>query len=211
MSVCRLLQGGAREQYCDFVARYPHLARRVPQYHIASYLGITEVHLSRLRKTLEHELAAWRLRQEGPGAIEAVRHLGNDPPVAVYQGRGHPTSSSAISMRRSRTIRGRWKVARAAVDRRAELQSLLALGFLWSGRDFAQTGGNFRRALEVAQEMHDQAAIGHSLNRLGNWHMMIEQPLEARHLHEQARRTFDQLDDPHGLAETLDLLGTTTL
>lgn len=47
-----LLQGGARERYLDFVERYPRLLGRVPQYHIASYLGITEVHLSRLRRTL---------------------------------------------------------------------------------------------------------------------------------------------------------------
>jgi len=211
MSVCRLLQGGAREQYCDFVARYPHLARRVPQYHIASYLGITEVHLSRLRKTLEHELAAWRLRQEGPGAIEAVRHLGNDPPVAVYQGRGQ-----------AHELLGNFDAALEDYTRALEsctsrsgspcrVAEPAGAGFSLEWPRFRPNGGYFRRALDVAQEMHDQATIGHSLNRLGNWHMMIKQPLEARHLHEQARRTFDQLDDPHGLAETLDLLGTTTL
>ena len=49
-----LLLGGARERYLDFVERYPQLVGRVPQYHIASFLGITEVHLSRLRRTLAH-------------------------------------------------------------------------------------------------------------------------------------------------------------
>jgi CRP-like cAMP-binding protein len=53
-----LLQGDASMLYLDFVQRYPDLARRVPQYHIASYLGITEVHLSRLRRTLAHEHAS---------------------------------------------------------------------------------------------------------------------------------------------------------
>jgi CRP-like cAMP-binding protein len=53
-----LLQGDARKLYLDFVERYPDLARRVPQYHIASYLGITEVHLSRLRRTLANEFAS---------------------------------------------------------------------------------------------------------------------------------------------------------
>jgi CRP-like cAMP-binding protein len=53
-----LLQGGARERYLDFIERYPQLIGRVPQYHIASYLGITEVHLSRLRRTLVHERLA---------------------------------------------------------------------------------------------------------------------------------------------------------
>jgi CRP-like cAMP-binding protein len=52
-----LLLGGARARYADFVERYPQLAGRVPQYHIASYLGITEVHLSRLRRTLARQHA----------------------------------------------------------------------------------------------------------------------------------------------------------
>jgi CRP-like cAMP-binding protein len=47
-----LLQMNATERYLDFVSRYPYLVERVPQYHIASYLGITEVSLSRLRRTL---------------------------------------------------------------------------------------------------------------------------------------------------------------
>ena len=52
-----LLLGGARERYLDFVERYPQLAGRVPQYHIASYLGITEVHMSRLKRMLAHQHA----------------------------------------------------------------------------------------------------------------------------------------------------------
>ncbi len=46
-----LLQQQAKERYLDFVKQYPDLVKRVPQYHIASYLGITEVSLSRLKRT----------------------------------------------------------------------------------------------------------------------------------------------------------------
>lgn len=47
-----LLQQSARERYIDFREQYPGLIQRIPQYHIASYLGITEVSLSRLRGSL---------------------------------------------------------------------------------------------------------------------------------------------------------------
>ena len=50
-----MLQKKARDRYLDFMERYPQLLQRVPQYHIASYLGITEVSLSRLRRSLSEQ------------------------------------------------------------------------------------------------------------------------------------------------------------
>lgn len=38
------------EQYRDFAAAYPKIVQQVPQYYIASYLGVTPEHLSRIRK-----------------------------------------------------------------------------------------------------------------------------------------------------------------
>jgi CRP-like cAMP-binding protein len=42
----------ARERYLDFIRMHGSLAQRLPQYHIASYLGIAEVSLSRIRRGL---------------------------------------------------------------------------------------------------------------------------------------------------------------
>ncbi|MCB2197497.1 MAG: Crp/Fnr family transcriptional regulator [Bacteroidetes bacterium] len=42
--------GSAAEQYQYFVKNYPNLARHVPLKYIASYLGITQSSLSRLRR-----------------------------------------------------------------------------------------------------------------------------------------------------------------
>ncbi|HSC37503.1 MAG TPA: Crp/Fnr family transcriptional regulator [Chitinophagaceae bacterium] len=39
----------AEERYNDFLERYPLLAQRVPQYALASYLGMTTSFLSRIR------------------------------------------------------------------------------------------------------------------------------------------------------------------
>ena len=45
-----LLLGNAEQRYRWFCKEYPELLERLPQYHIASFLGITAVSLSRLRK-----------------------------------------------------------------------------------------------------------------------------------------------------------------
>ena len=47
-----LLLDAAETRYQNFLEEYPGLYQRIPQYHIASYLGITDVALSRIRKRL---------------------------------------------------------------------------------------------------------------------------------------------------------------
>lgn len=42
----------AEEKYLDFIKRYPDLEQKIPQYQVASYLGITPESLSRIRKQL---------------------------------------------------------------------------------------------------------------------------------------------------------------
>ena len=50
-----LLSATAEERYLDFIKLYPNLTLRVPQWMIASYLGITPESLSRVRKELAHK------------------------------------------------------------------------------------------------------------------------------------------------------------
>jgi CRP-like cAMP-binding protein len=47
-----LLLDDAETRYRAFLAEYPQLEQRVKQHHIASYLGITPVSLSRIRARL---------------------------------------------------------------------------------------------------------------------------------------------------------------
>ncbi len=47
-----LIGASAEQRYMDFISRYPSLTLRVPQWMIASYLGITPESLSRVRKEL---------------------------------------------------------------------------------------------------------------------------------------------------------------
>lgn len=46
------LQKTAKERYIDFCNTYPQIESRVPNYHIANYLGIKPESLSRIRREL---------------------------------------------------------------------------------------------------------------------------------------------------------------
>ena len=50
--ITQLLGATAEERYLDFISLYPDLLTRVPQWMIASYLGITPESLSRIRRDL---------------------------------------------------------------------------------------------------------------------------------------------------------------
>ena len=45
-----LVSMNASERYDYFIKQYPHLAKRVPLHYVASYLGVAQPSLSRLRK-----------------------------------------------------------------------------------------------------------------------------------------------------------------
>ncbi|AZJ35881.1 Crp/Fnr family transcriptional regulator [Tenacibaculum singaporense] len=53
--ISQLLGASAKRRYLDFVSMYPDIMLRVPQWMIASYLGITPESLSRVRKSLAEE------------------------------------------------------------------------------------------------------------------------------------------------------------
>jgi hypothetical protein len=45
----RTISGTAEQHYSQFVQQYPDIEQRVPQYMIASYLGITPEFLSKIK------------------------------------------------------------------------------------------------------------------------------------------------------------------
>jgi len=96
--------------------------------------------------------------------------------------------------------------ARERGDGEAEWQAHADLGMLWAGRDYDRTGEYCQQGYELARRLGDECLIAHSLNRLGNWHLNIERPIEALQHHEEALAIFERLDDRRGVAETLDFL-----
>jgi class 3 adenylate cyclase/tetratricopeptide (TPR) repeat protein len=102
-------------------------------------------------------------------------------------------------------------LAQSAGERQSEWQTLLDLGELWSSRDYERTGAYFRQALDLARETGDLSFLASSLNRVGNWHVNVEQPAEGMRFHREAQEIFERLGDRVGAAGTLDLMGMANL
>jgi len=143
-------------------------------------------------------------------ALEASSRLAQPPKPDLYLQRGQAFDTLGQFDEARADYEAALQVARAAGDQQTTWQTLLDLGLLWAARDYERTGDYCRQALELARSMEDMTAIGHSLNRLGNWFMNSGQPFEALDYHREALDLFEMLDDRAGIAETLDLLGMTS-
>jgi tetratricopeptide (TPR) repeat protein len=140
-------------------------------------------------------------------ALDAARQLSLTPPASLYRARGLAYETLGDFEQACTDYETALQLADAASDRHAEWQALLDLGLLWAGRDYAQSGDYYQRALAIARTMDDPATLAHSLNRLGNWNLNVEQPQEALRCHQEALATFQALSDWGGKAATLDFLG----
>ncbi len=140
-------------------------------------------------------------------AIDAARHLNAAPDYELLQLRGQANEIIGEFERSRDDLLMALHLATDRHDERAEWQTLLALGLLWSSRDYEQAGQYLERALVLARSMGDKEALAHSLNRLGNWHMNTNIPRDAERYHHEAYQLFQGLNDQRGVAETLDLLG----
>ncbi len=99
--------------------------------------------------------------------------------------------------------------ARESGDRSSECQALIDLGMLWSARDYHQCGHHLQQALELSRQIDDDRLHAQCLNRLANWQANVGELSPALDHHREALQIFEELGDQDGIADTLDLLGTT--
>jgi DNA-binding CsgD family transcriptional regulator len=142
-------------------------------------------------------------------AIVAAQQLGAQPPAAVYCDRARMYATLGAFDAAHADYQAALQSAQSSGDRHAEWQALLDTGFLWAARDYSTMGEYLDRALALARSLNDPITLGHSLNRVGNWHLVVEQPREALRYHQEALALFQAANDRRGLAETFDLLGVT--
>jgi predicted ATPase/DNA-binding CsgD family transcriptional regulator len=140
-------------------------------------------------------------------ALHAASELAKTPPAEVYRLRGGAYELLGDFERALADYEMANQMAQAVEERQTEWATLLDLGKLWASRDYARAGAYFKDGLSLARRLDNPSIVAYSLNGVGNWHLNIEQPREARQRHTEALRIFQALDNRAGVAETLDLLG----
>jgi ATP/maltotriose-dependent transcriptional regulator MalT len=139
--------------------------------------------------------------------LDALKHLGKSPPAAVFRTRGQANETIGEIERALSDYEAALSIARQDGDGIMEWQSLLDIGFLWAGRDYAQSVEWYLQSLDLAQKLGDPRLQARSLNRYGNWLINAGQVAEGLRAHEQALAIFERLHETRGLADSHDLLG----
>jgi DNA-binding CsgD family transcriptional regulator len=142
-------------------------------------------------------------------AVDAAHHLSLTPPAQVYRTRGQAYDTLGDFDRARGDYERALDAAHTAHDESQEWQSMMALGFLWAGREYEQAGAWFRQALDLASRLADPTLRARSLNRLGNWLDNTGRGEEGLRAHQEALSIFEAQQDTRGMAQTLDLLSTT--
>lgn len=133
-------------------------------------------------------------------ALAALKRLGSTPCAAVVRARGQAYETIGAFEQARSDYEHALSIAQQTQDGIMEWQSLLDIGFLWVGRDYAQAGQWFRKALERAQMLADPKLHARSLNRIGNWLVNIGRAAESLQTHQEALAIFEALRDTQGMA-----------
>lgn len=160
-------------------------------------------------RAAEHALALYAPREARAHldrAVAAARHEGIAPDASLLLARGRANETLGDFEAALEDFSTVLATARAEGSRDEEWQAQHALGMLWAARDYARAGECRHAALALARESGDAARIARSLNRVGNWHLNLEQAAPARRYHQEALELMERSGDQRGVAETVDLL-----
>jgi DNA-binding CsgD family transcriptional regulator/Tfp pilus assembly protein PilF len=143
-------------------------------------------------------------------ALEAANRLSQTPPASLYLARGQAYETLGDFERARHDYERARAAARIAQDSLIEWQSMIAIGFLWTGRNYEQAEEWFRQALALAKQLADPILHARSLNRLGNWLLNTGHIHKALEVLQEALRLLETSQPSQVMAETLEMLGMAT-
>ncbi len=184
-----------------------HLSELANHFYQAGNWPKTLLYARQMAEKSEELYAPQSVIEQSNRIIEATRQLGFPVSCRDYLLRGQAFEIAGHFESASADYEAARKDAAQTLDYPEELNAWLALGFLWAARDYKHSCNFYHQALELARRLNDPPRLARCLNRLGNLHTNLEQPLEALQLHQEAMALFEELNDRVGLAETFDLLG----
>jgi DNA-binding CsgD family transcriptional regulator len=139
-------------------------------------------------------------------AFAALERSGVPPAIELYLARGRATETLGEFQRANDDFSIALARARQTTDARIEWEALHALGMLWAARDYTRAGEYRREALRVARTLGEESLVARSLNRVGNWHVNLEEPHAGIPFHEEALAIVERHTDAAGITETVDLI-----
>lgn len=143
-------------------------------------------------------------------AIEVAHYLSQMPLASLYLARGQAYETLGDFDRAYLDYERTLDAARTVQDRLIEWQSMMSIGFLWTGRNYEQAEVWFRQALVLAEQLADPALRVRSLNRLGNWLLNTGRIQKAFEILQEALHLLEARQNNQAMAETLEMLGMTT-
>jgi len=144
-------------------------------------------------------------------ALEAAKQLKTSLSLELWLKRGSAWEAIGDFEMAKTDYDATSEVAHLATNTPMEITALLALGSLWSSRDYQHTSQYYARALELARRLEDAPLLAHCLNSLGNWQLNQDEPEQALAYHHEALAIFSQLGNRAGMADTYDLMGISSI
>jgi DNA-binding CsgD family transcriptional regulator len=139
-------------------------------------------------------------------AFQASERAGTPVGLELRLARGWAHETLAEFERANEDFTAALEQARTTDDHRCAWEALHALGLLWAARDYARAGEYRRDALALARVIGDGSLLARSLNRVGNWHVNLDEPQAGLPHHEEALAIFERIGDRRGVSETVDLI-----
>jgi len=140
-------------------------------------------------------------------ALEAAARLGRELPPAVHRSLGLASELLEQFDDSHEAYQASLTHAEQQGDALSAWQALVALGRLWTRRDYVRAGVFFERARAAAGRIEEPLVQAESANAMGSWLLNIGRDAEAVSMHASVLPLLDAESPVRARAQTLDRLG----